>query len=153
MIHKYHTCVMIKNYHTCYDTEIAHLYYDTEISHPCHNKEISHPCYAKEISHLYYDTEISHPCYKEISHLCYDTMQYIDKDVVEGGRRLWVETNLEKVVVVRRDTEAGQKAVDHQVNVLTNATLAARKWLRRIEQQTLNFILIVLVGCYINVRW
>lgn len=56
---------------------------------------------------------------------------------MEGGRRLRIEADFERFVVVRVDSEAGDEAVDHQVNVLAHVGLTAGERLARIEQQHL----------------
>lgn len=73
------------------------------------------------------------------AYLCNDSMQHADEYKVECGWRLCIEAELEKVVVVRRDAETRQEAVDHEVNVLTITVLTAilGRVLGRTEQQSL----------------
>ena len=64
-------------------------------------------------------------------------MQNADEYEVEHRRRHSIETDFEEVVVVWSDAETRHKAVDHQVDVLTDTILTARERLGRVEQQRL----------------
>jgi len=64
-------------------------------------------------------------------------MEDVDENEVECWRRERIETDLQKVIVVWSDTEAGQETVDHQINVLTDAVLTTGEWLLSIKEQTL----------------
>jgi hypothetical protein len=59
--------------------------------------------------------------------------------------RVWIEADFERFVVVRLNSEARHKAVDHQFNVVTHEGLRSRILLRRAEQQALikNTIIII----------
>ena len=59
---------------------------------------------------------------------------------MEGGLRLRVEEDLHqlcRLIVVRRDAQTRQVAVDHQVDVLLRGRCAARERTARVEQQVL----------------
>lgn len=66
-----------------------------------------------------------------------DAMEDVDEHKVKGGRALDVEADFEQVVVVGRDAEAGQEAVDHEVHLLVVAVLHPRIQLGRVEEQRL----------------
>lgn len=61
-----------------------------------------------------------------------------DQDEVEGGRRVRVEADLQRFVVVRIDAEAGDETVNHQVDVLIHVCLTSAERLGRVEQQHLH---------------
>ena len=63
-----------------------------------------------------------------------DAVKHVDQHKVKHGRRRRVEADFQQVVVVRSDAETGHEAVDHQVHVLADAVLTARKRLRCVEQ-------------------
>ena len=72
-----------------------------------------------------------------MAHLRDDEVECIDEDKVESMGRLEVQADLEQVVVVRSDPEAGEEAVDHQVHVLAGTVGAPREGLLDVEQQGL----------------
>ena len=71
-------------------------------------------------------------------YLCDYLVQYIDQYKVELMRAVRAEADLQQIVIMRRDAETRQEAVDHQVNaLLRDKVLVPVERFSYVEQQVL----------------
>ena len=70
-----------------------------------------------------------------MTNLSYNPIEDVDQHEVEMVRGVCRKTDFQQIIIVGRDSETGQVAVDHEVHLLTQ--ILGTKWFGLVEQQLL----------------
>ncbi len=91
-----------------------------------------------DFTRLQFTFEVNYPQNSTVSssltHQCFRNTHFTEPH--RASRRAG-RSHLEEIIVVRRDSEAAQETVDHQIEVLLHTALTPGERLRRVEQQAL----------------